>query len=156
MYNLLSYISLFLFFVLLWPPYVIGQAIIFLPCGLFLSFFFLLLFCFSSSSYFALFSVPSAKLNWLSLSFLAHFRYYLWYHVVLWPFYDHYIGQPVLAGTTCYELRILLEQSFFCPPQLADGNRCIGFGEKMLEILTTKLRASSPYCITDNTAMTSV
>jgi len=33
--------SLFLGFVyLLWPPYVIGQAIIFLPCGFFLSFFF--------------------------------------------------------------------------------------------------------------------
>jgi len=25
---------------LLWPPYIIGQAIIFLPCGFFLSFFF--------------------------------------------------------------------------------------------------------------------
>jgi len=30
--------------VLLWPPYVIGQAIIFLPCGFYLSFFLLLSF----------------------------------------------------------------------------------------------------------------
>jgi len=30
----------YVFTVLLWPPYVIGQAIIFLPCGFYLSIFF--------------------------------------------------------------------------------------------------------------------
>jgi len=43
----------------LWPPYVIGQAIIFLPCGFYLSSFFLLL-----SSFFP--HLISAAADWMS------------------------------------------------------------------------------------------
>jgi len=41
----------FFFYLSLWPPYVIGQSIIFLQCGFYLScFFFLLLSFFSTPS----------------------------------------------------------------------------------------------------------
>ena len=47
---------------LLWPPYVIGQAIIFLPCGLFLSFLFFFFFP----------RLISAASDWMSTIDLTH------------------------------------------------------------------------------------
>jgi len=78
-------------FACLWPPYVIGQAIIFLPCGFFL----LLLFL----SFFP--RLISAAADWMS-TILPHT--YIWqggHHIGHWPTFlvmvalcnkaDHYI-----------------------------------------------------------------
>jgi len=42
--------------------------------------------------------------------------------VLLPPFYVHYTGQPVLAGTPSQELEDSVPGKFYCPHALADGN----------------------------------
>jgi len=37
-------------------------------------------------------------------------------------FYGHYTCQPVLAGTSSYELEDFVGVKFYCPHALTDGN----------------------------------
>jgi len=61
------------------------------------------------------------------------------------PFYGHYTGQPVLAGTSCYELEDFVGAKFSCLHALADSNQSIRIREKMLEFSSTVLSTVSPY-----------
>jgi len=39
------------------------------------------------------------------------------------PFYSHYTGQPVLAGTSRLELEDSVGAKFYCPHALAEGHK---------------------------------
>jgi len=56
-----------------------------------------------------------------------------------------YTGQPVLAGSSSYELDDFVGAKFYCLHAVADSNQRIRIGEKMLEFSSPVLSALSPY-----------
>ena len=58
-------------------------------------------------------------------------------------FYNHYTGQPALAGTSSEELGGFVSSKFYCPHALPGGNQRIRITEKTLEFSSTVLATLS-------------
>jgi len=56
-----------------------------------------------------------------------------------------YTGQPVLAGSSSYELDDFVGAKFYCLHAVADSNQRIRIGEKILAFSSPVLSALSPY-----------
>jgi len=54
-------------------------------------------------------------------------------------FYGHYASQPMLAGTSSYELEDFVGAKFYSPHALAGGNQRIWILEKALEFSSAVL-----------------
>jgi len=72
------------------------------------------------------------------------------------PFYSHYTSQPVLAGTSGYELEDFVGAKFYCPHAIADGNQHIRIRRKRWSSQQCYLHCLRTFYTSDVTLMPSL